>query len=86
MLFFLREAGAQAVLGLGGTFSCSRSYSVGYGYVVLFMKNWSIHGVLNAACWKSDLVFAYFYCKDDQHVFDSCRSLSPAVATGSLIV
>ena len=47
-----------------------------------FHRNWSVSSVLNAACWKSNSVFASFYLKDLQFEFDGLCSLGPFVDAG----
>ena len=48
---------------------------------VLFMRNWSVSRVLEAATWKSNPVFALFYLRDVSLAFDGFR----AVAAGSVV-
>ena len=52
---------------------------------VLFMRNWSVSRVLEAATWKSNLVFASFYLRDVSLAFDGFRALGPVVAAGSMV-
>ena len=51
---------------------------------VLFMRNWSVSRVLEAATWKSNPVFASFYLRDVSLAFDGFRALGPVVAAGSV--
>ena len=63
-----------------------RAHSVrGVSTSVLFMRNWSVSRVLEAATWRSNPVFASFYLRDVALVFDGFRALGPVVAVGSVI-
>ena len=57
----------------------------GYATSVLFWKNTAMSKVLRAATWKSNSVFASYYLKDVQYVYDRIKSLGPIVAAGDLI-
>ena len=84
--FFLREliSGAGAVGEDGGR--PPRAHSIrGVSTSVAFMRNWSVAKVLEAATWKTNSVFASFYLKDVQLIFDSFRSLGAFVAAGQVI-
>ena len=50
---------------------------------VLFMCNWSVSRVLEAATWRSNPVFTSFYLRDVALIFDGFRALGPVVAAGS---
>ena len=63
---------------------CSHSVR-GVAISVLFMHNWSVSRVLEAATWKSNPVFAPFYLCDVSLAFDSFRALGPVVAAGSVV-
>ena len=51
----------------------------------VFMKNWSVSMVLEAASWRSALVFASFSLRDVPYIFEGLRSLGPIVAAGSIL-
>ena len=51
----------------------------------VFMKNWSVSTVLEAASWRSASVFASFSLCDVQYIFEGLRSLGPVVAAGSIL-
>ena len=42
--------------------------------------------MLEATIWKSNSVFASFYFKDIQYIFEEIRSIGPFVAAGLVIV
>ena len=46
----------------------------------VFMQNWSVSKVLEAASWKLNSVFASLYLRDVQYVFEGLHSLGPIVA------
>ena len=48
------------------------------------MQNWLVSKVLEAATWRSNSIFA-FYFSDIQYVFEGLRSLGPFVAAGSVV-
>ena len=50
-----------------------------------FLRNWPVFKVLEAATWRSDPVFALFYFCDLSYALDSCHSLGPFVAGGSVL-
>ena len=52
---------------------------------VNFMKNWSLWSAPEAACCRSNFVFANFYLKGVQFGFDSCRPLGTFTVAGDLI-
>ena len=52
---------------------------------VLFMRNWLVSRILEAATWKSNPVFASFYLRDVSLAFDGFRALGPVVAAGSVV-
>ena len=85
--FFLQEvvSGAGAIRGNEGP--PLRAHSIlGVSTSAAFLQNWSISKVLEAATWKSNSVFASFYFKDIQYVFEGIHSLGPFVAAGAVIV
>ena len=49
-----------------------------------FFRNWSVSKVLKAATWRSNPVLASFYFSDISYSLDSCHSLRPFVAGGSV--
>ena len=51
----------------------------------VLMQNWSVSKVLEAASWSLNSVFASFYLRDIQYVFQGLHSLIPIVATGSVL-
>ena len=84
--FFLREviSDAGAVRGDGGP--PLRAHSIrGMSSSASFFQNWSIQKVLEAATWRSNSVFASFYFKDLQYVFEDWKSLGPFVAAGTVV-
>ena len=48
----------------------------------LYLRNWSVSKVLEAATWRSNPFFASFYLRDISFALDGCRSLGPVVAAG----
>ena len=84
--FFLREviSGAGAVRGDEGP--PLRAHSIrGVASSSSFFQNWSVQKVLEAATWRSNSVFASFYFRDLQYVFEDWKSLGPFVAAGSVV-
>ena len=84
--FFLREtiSGAGALRVSEGRLL--RAHSIrGVSTSVAFFKNCSVSKVLEAATWRSNSIFASFYLKDIQYVFDNCKSLGPVVAAGTVL-
>ena len=74
--YFVREviSGAGAVKGDEGP--PLRAHSIhGISTSAHFLQNWSVSKVLEAATWKSNSVFASFYFKDIQYVFEGIHSL-----------
>ena len=72
--------------GAAGKGVSPRAHSVrGVTTSVLFMRNWSVSRVLEAATWKSNPVFASFYLHDVSLAFDGFRALDPVVAAGSVV-
>ena len=72
--------------GAAGDGVSPRAHSVrGVATSVLFMRNWSVSRVLEAATWKSNPVFASFYLHDVSLAFDGFRALGPVVAAGSMV-
>ena len=63
-----------------------RAHSVhGVGTSCTFLRNWRVSDVLQAATWRSDIVFAAFYLKDVAYVLEDRRSLGPFVSSGRSI-
>ena len=52
---------------------------------VSFLRNWVVSKVLEAAPWKSNSVFAFFYLNDVSYVIEGLRSLGPFVAAGQVV-
>ena len=52
--------------------------------MAVFSQNWSVSKVLRAATWRSNSVFAFYFC-DVQYVFEELRFLGPFVAAGSVV-
>ena len=50
-----------------------------------FLRNWSVSKVLEAATWRLNPEFASFYLRDLSYSLDSCHSLGPSVAVGSVL-
>ena len=50
-----------------------------------FNCNWSVRKVLEAATWRPNSVFAAFYLKDIQYIWENCRTLGPFVSAGQVI-
>ena len=72
--------------GAAGDHVSPRAHSVrGVATSVLFMRNWSVSRMLEAATWKSNPVFASFYLCYVSLAFDGFRALGPVVAAGSII-
>ena len=66
--------------------STPRAHSIrGVITSVLFLRNWLISKVLEAATWRSNPVFASFYLKDISFMLEGCHSLRPFVAAGSVL-
>ena len=89
--FFLR----YVIIGAGAadvvSESSVRAHSIrGVATSVVFLRNWSVPMVLEAATWRSNSVFASFYLKDILYLFEDLRSLhgswvSDASSIGSLL-
>ena len=63
-----------------------RAHSVrGVGASCTFLRNWRVSDVLQAATWKSNVVFAAFYLRDVSYVLDDKRSLGPFISAGGVI-
>ena len=66
--------------------SSPRAHSIrGVVTSALFLQNWSVSKVLEAATWRSNPVFASFYLRDISFALDGCRSLGPFVAAGGIL-
>ena len=83
--FFVREvivhsgASSEAV-------AAPRVHSIrGIATSSAFFHNWSFSRVLEVASWRSNTVFASFYLRDLQYVFEGVCSLGPFVAAGERI-
>ena len=50
-----------------------------------FFRNWSLRSVLEAASWRSNMVFTFFYLQDLSFNSDGVHSLGPFVAAGERI-
>ena len=82
--FFLRQVILDAGAVDVGT-SLPRIHSVrAVAASAAFMRNWSVFKVLEAVIWKSNPVFDSFYLCDLSYSLDSCHSLGPFVAAGSV--
>ena len=83
--FFLREiiSGAGAVRG--DVVTPLRAHSIRGAAITVFLQNWSVSKVLEAASWSSNSVFASFYLRDVQYVMEGLWSLEPSVAAGSVL-
>ena len=84
--FFLREVilGAGAVHEDVGT--SLRVHSIrGVATSTVFKQNWSVSKVLEASSWRSISVFASFYFRDVQYIFEGLHFLGPFVAAGSVL-
>ena len=58
----------------------------GVGTSLAFAHNLSIESVLEAAQWRSDSVFTGHYLKEVSIQYESCRTLGPMVAAGTVIL
>ena len=84
MSFFLRKVIADSGVVMDG--STPRAHSIrGVATSALFLCNWSVSKVLEAATWRSNPVFASFYLKVISFMLEGCRSLGPFVAVGSVL-
>ena len=84
--FFLREVitDAGAVRTDGGR--ALRAHSIrGMSTSMVFMRNWSVRHVLEAATWRSNSVFVSFYLRDVAYTWDDCKSLGPFVPAGQVL-
>ena len=84
--YFLREviSGAGALRDNEGL--SLKAHSIrGMSTSAVFLKNWAVSKVLEAATWRSNSVFSSFYFKDIHYMFEGLRSLGPFVAAGSVI-
>ena len=83
--FLLREVIVQSGAS-SEEVAAPRAHSIrGIATSSAFFKNWSLSSVLEAASWKSNLIFTSFHFKDLQFVFEGVRSLGPFVAAGERI-
>ena len=83
--YFLREvivhSGASSE-----SVATPRAHSIrGIATSSAFFRNWSLSSVLEAALWRSNTVFTFFYLRDLQYVYEGVRSLGPFVAAGERI-
>ena len=84
--YFLREVISEAGAVRQDVATPLRAHSVrGVATSVSFLRNWSISKVLEAATWRSNLVFAAFCFCNISFVFLGLRSLGPFVAAGSIV-
>ena len=84
--FFLREAISDAGAVRDQEGRSLRAHSIrGVATSAVFLRNWSISKVLEAATWRSNSVFASFYFKDISFALDDLRSLGPFVAAGAVV-
>ena len=84
--YFLREVISEAGAVRQDVATPLRAHSGrGIATSVSFLRNWSISKVLEAATWRSNLVFAAFCFRDISFVFLGLRSLGPFVAAGSIV-
>ena len=82
--FFLREVIKDLGTVVDG--SSPRAHSIrGVATSALFLRNWSVSKVLEAAIWRSNPVFASFYLPDISFALDGCRSLGRFVAAGGVL-
>ena len=82
--YFIRQIIIDS--GAAGDGVSSRAHSVrGVATSVLFMRNWLVSRVLEAATWKLNPVLASFYLRDVSLAFDGLRALGPVVAAGSVV-
>ena len=66
--------------------SSPRAHSIrGVATSALFLRNWWVSKVLEAATWRSNPVFATFYLCDISFALDGCRSLCPFVVAGGVL-
>ena len=83
--FFLRRVIMDAdTLWEGSSVTLAHSIR-GVATCVAFLRDWSVSKVLEAATWRSNLVFALFYFCDLSYSLDGCNSLGPFSAAGSVI-
>ena len=84
--YFLREVMSEAGAARQDVAAPLRAHSVrGVATSVSFLQNWSISKVLEAAFWRSNLVFGAFYFRDISYVFEGLQSLGSFVAAGSVV-
>ena len=84
--YFIRESISNAGALRSAEGQAPRAHSVrGVSTSAAFLRNWSVSKVLEAATWRSNSVFASFYLKDIQYVFEGIRSLGLFVAAGTVI-
>ena len=84
--YFLREAISAAGVIRGVEGPPLRAHSIqGVSTSAVFLQNWSISRVLEAAIWGSNSVFASLYFKDIQFIFGGTCSLSPFIVAGSVV-
>ena len=81
--FFLRRVIKDSGSVVDG--SSPRAHSIrGVATSALFLRNWSVSKVLEAATWRSSPIFASFYLRAISFVLDGCHSLGPFVAAGGV--
>ena len=84
--YFLREVISEAWAVRADVAAPLRAHSVrGVTASASFLRNWSISKLLEAATWRSNSVFAFFYFRDISFVFQGLWSLGPFVTAGSIV-
>ena len=82
--YFLRRVIKDSESVVDG--SSPRAHSIrGVATSALFLWNWLVSKVLEAATWRSNPIFASFYLRDVSFALDGCHSLGPFVATGGVL-
>ena len=78
------DCGAGAVRG--DVITPLRAHSIrGVATSSVFWQNWSVSKALEAASWRLNSVFTYFFLCGVQYVVEGLRSLGPIVAAGSVL-
>ena len=86
--FFLREVISQACSldSDPGPSVRPKAHSIrGIATSTAFLRNFPVHKVLEAACWRSSSVFSSFYLKDIQFSFEGGFGLGPFVASNAIV-
>ena len=79
--FFLHQVIVDADALWEGSSACAHNIQ-GVVTSAALLQNWSVSKVLEAATWRSNLVFTSFYFQDLSYSLDGCSLLSPFVAAG----